>query len=447
MMKNKILLLLSLTLLISSCSGETTKPEPDKDDDQTQTPVEPDDKPITPDEPIEPPKEKTLFDELKDLKDAKVNYTLDVVDYGGDFRQVYYPNSYSITFDGESYTQNFVEDENGIFDLTTYSEERDSKVGFYYVDENNENIKSLYENLFYTFKDLTLDEKEYELTNDKLLLKDPYCADAIVLFNLCGYSTSNTYPGMQLTDVKEMYFTKSADGFFTFNMVFNELTSERGTTTCTVCNIGKSVQDEKVTSFLKEGKTGKFRLSVDDKMYTYLANLKNLRNYTIKVRGDYQNPAANYTYEAKYMSYAFYGTSSFEGQEDEGYIFEDKKIYRLLYDGISEQVVKGDHIPSYDGKDLYLDMLFSFATTKWNPYDFKATIENDQYVIYETDYLVSLAEMVNNTFMLFQLQTATISYDETENEYHFIMNLYGGDKIHIDVVDINKTSIYNLIEK
>ena len=189
-----------------------------------------------------------VMDKLDLLKSSEVNYTLNVIDYGGDFTisfssRVYtYKDLYSGKMEG------YIEDDNGIYGFNI-SRDGVFSSDYYEVDNDGNNLHSLYDNL-YTFKDIDIDYEYIYDDEDRVYfsnLNNDYCK---ILFSLAGYSVDSTYEGMSYNDVESMYFTIDSNSNLQLAVAFNEKTSGRGTTIMTVENIGSTVQDQKIIEYI-----------------------------------------------------------------------------------------------------------------------------------------------------------------------------------------------------
>lgn len=391
-----------------------------------------------------------VMDKLDLLKNSEINYTLNVIDYGGDF---------SISFSSGVYTykdlysgkmEGYIEDDNGIYGFNI-SRDGVFSADYYEVDNDGNNLHSLYDNL-YTFKDVDIDYENIYDDEDRVYfsnLNNDYCK---VLFSLAGYSEDSTYEGMSYNDVESMYFTIDSNSNLQLAVVFNENTSGRGTTIMTVENIGTTVQDQKIIEYIGTNNGGKIRVGEGSSLFKYLGYLKNMRNFTLNVRSDYKTEGlTNYTMTSKYMKDAYYSYTNRKDEDDIGLIVSDGVVKNMLYNDVTNKITIGSVYTDNKGntfKDIY-NVVNSFIDLDWeNEKTFKAReIDGGKFVIEEknlnaySDFLSELFSIFNETVLRFQLLDYTFWYDENNKSYHFIADLVNDDKIYLDITDINKTTI------
>lgn len=385
-----------------------------------------------------------LISTLSTMK-AVTNYTLTIDDYDGEIVQYFNEKAWSFSFDKIDYTA-YIEDENGIFPL--YVDEEDGTVEKDYYELNGfyENIFGIYENITYSMSDLTLEDSLYTKSPNRLTLKSVESVDGINLFSLCGYDPTSTTANAQLSDVEEMYFEIDEDKKITGNIVFDN-TTNRGTTVIRFQNIGSTVQPEKIANFIKEDGHGIERVPSDDQLFTYLASLKNLRNFTLKVKSDYAAEYNNYEMTSKYMKNAYYSHTNRSGEADIGYYQDDDGVKILAIDSLNGETYIGQLVTDSQGNtfdDLYTDLLFSFADTYWD-YSFKATFaDNGKYRIDDQQYITDTGNMTAAYVFRFEIDYLLFDFDETNKEYDFDFVFTNNDHIYMTVCDIGTTQIGNL---
>ena len=189
-----------------------------------------------------------VMDKLDLLKSSEVNYTLNVIDYGGNFSLSFSSGVYTYKDLDSGKMEGYIEDNNGIYGFNI-SRDGVFSEDYYEVDNDGNNLHSLYDNL-YTFKDVDIDYENIYDEDDRVYfsnLNNDYCK---ILFSLAGYSVDSTYAGMSFNDVESMYFTIDSNSNLQLAVAFNESTSGRGTTIMTVENIGSTVQDQKIIEYI-----------------------------------------------------------------------------------------------------------------------------------------------------------------------------------------------------
>lgn len=392
-----------------------------------------------------------VMDKLDLLKSSEVNYTLNVNDdYGGDFTISFSSGVYTYKDLDSGKMEGYIEDDNGIYGFNI---PRDGvfSADYYEVDNDGNNLHSLYDNL-YTFKDVDIDYENIYDEDDRVYfsnLNNDYCK---ILFSLAGYSVDSTYVGMTYNDVESMYFTIDSNSNLQLAVAFNEKTSGRGTTIMTVENIGSTVQDQKIIEYIDSNNGGKIRVGEGSSLFKYLGYLKNMRNFTLNVRSDYKTEGKpNYTMTSKYMKDAYYSYTNRKDEDDMGLIVSDGVVKNMLYNDVTNKITVGSVYTDNKGnsfKDIY-NVVNSFIDLDWeNEKTFKAReIDGGKFVIEEknlnaySDFLSELFSIFNETILRFQLLDYTFWYDENNKSYHFIADLVNDDKIYLDITDINKTTI------
>ena len=346
--------------------------------------------------------------------------------------------------------EGYIEDNNGIYGFNI-SRDGVFSEDYYEVDNDGNNLHSLYDNL-YTFKDVDIDYENIYDEDDRVYfsnLNNDYCK---ILFSLAGYSVDSTYAGMSFNDVESMYFTIDSNSNLQLAVAFNESTSGRGTTIMTVENIGSTVQDQKIIEYIDTNNGGKVRVGEGSSLFKYLGYLKNMRNFTLNVRSDYKTEGlTNYTMTSKYMKDAYYSYTNRKDEDDIGLIVSDGVVKNMLYNDVTNKITVGSVYTDNKGnsfKDIY-NVVNSFIDLDWeDEKTFKAReIDGGKFVIEEknlnaySDFLSEFFSIFNETILRFQLLDYTFWYDENNKSYHFIADLVDDDKIYLDITDINKTTI------
>ena len=391
-----------------------------------------------------------VMDKLDLLKSSEVNYTLNVIDYGGNFSLSFSSGVYTYKDLDSGKMEGYIEDNNGIYGFNI-SRDGVFSEDYYEVDNDGNNLHSLYDNL-YTFKDVDIDYENIYDEDDRVYfsnLNNDYCK---ILFSLAGYSVDSTYAGMSFNDVESMYFTIDSNSNLQLAVAFNESTSGRGTTIMTVENIGSTVQDQKIIEYIDTNNGGKVRVGEGSSLFKYLGYLKNMRNFTLNVRSDYKTEGlTNYTMTSKYMKDAYYSYTNRKDEDDIGLIVSDGVVKNMLYNDVTNKITVGSVYTDNKGnsfKDIY-NVVNSFIDLDWeDEKTFKAReIDGGKFVIEEknlnaySDFLSEFFSIFNETILRFQLLDYTFWYDENNKSYHFIADLVDDDKIYLDITDINKTTI------
>lgn len=391
-----------------------------------------------------------VMDKLDLLKSSEVNYTLNVIDYGGDFSLAFSSGVYTYKELDSGKMEGYIEDDNGIYGFNI-SRDGVFSEDYYEVDNDGNNLHSLYDNL-YTFKDIDIDYENIYDEDDRVYfsnLNNDYCK---ILFSLAGYSVDSTYAGMSFNDVESMYFTIDSNSNLQLAVAFNESTSGRGTTIMIVENIGSTVQDQKIIEYIGTNNGGKVRVGEGSSLFKYLGYLKNMRNFTLNVRSDYKTEGlTNYTMTSKYMKDAYYSYTNRKDEDDIGLIVSDGVVKNMLYNDVTNKITVGSVYTDNKGnsfKDIY-NVVNSFIDLDWeDEKTFKAReIDGGKFVIEEknlnaySDFLSEFFSIFNETILRFQLLDYTFWYDENKKSYHFIADLVDDDKIFLDITDINKTTI------
>ena len=396
--------------------------------------------PIT--DPVETNGE-TIFNTLTYIKN-NTNYTLEISDYGAEFTQYFNTNAYSFQFSDQKNINGYIEDSKGIYKAYV-NYEGVLEVGYYLNDDYGNPLKGIYQNFTYAFSDLSLDNSLYSINENNVVLKDLEGEEALVYFYLFGYVDSEETPFSAITSIE---FNLDTNNNVVLSLTFDETLSSYGTSKMTIKNIESTTQPEIINNYINSNEGGKVRVDTSDKLYTYLANLKNLRNFTLQIESDYKEVINNYTMTNKYMKNAYYSVSSREGENDLGYIQTSEGVKELLVDAINNKTIIGDLISNRDGEvyqDLYNDVLFSFITTSWNPYSFEARVlDEDTYIIDDLDYIVETGNLTGAYAFSFEIDHLELTYNEVDNTYLFDFVFTNGDHIYMSVIDIGTTVIGDL---
>ena len=396
--------------------------------------------PIT--DPVETNGE-TIFNTLTYIKN-NTNYTLEISDYGAEFTQYFNTNAYSFQFSDQENINGYIEDSKGIYKAYV-NYEGELEVGYYLNDDYGNPLRGIYQNFTYAFSDLSLDNSLYSINENNVVLKDLEGEEALVYFYLFGYVDSEETPFSAITSIE---FNLDTNNNVVLSLTFDETLSSYGTSKMTIKNIESTTQPEIINNYINSNKGGKVRVDTSDKLYTYLANLKNLRNFTLQIESDYKEVINNYTMTNKYMKNAYYSVSSREGENDLGYIQTSEGVKELLVDAINNKTIVGDLISNSNGEvyqDLYNDVLFSFSTTSWNPYSFEARVlDEDTYIIDDHNYIVETGNLTGAYAFSFEIDHLELTYNEVDNTYLFDFVFTNGDHIYMSVIDIGTTVIGDL---
>lgn len=445
MKKTNLLFLLPALFLFTavSCSPNTSSENTDnlpQDSSNTDTPIasDTDDEKPGSSSTGDDASESEIRAKLLALKESP-NYTLEISDNYMSITQYFNPDAWSYSFDGAETYNAYIEDKEGVYELKI-DESGNVKPSYYLLNEYYENIFGIYDNITYSFSDFTFAEDLYDFKDGKLVLKDLTSEDAYAMIGLCGYEDT------KLGDITSIYFELKEDALSGYAVFSND----NGTAEVKVSNIGTTSQPEVIESFLKEGGKGITRVPTDDELFSYLASLKNLRNYTIEVKSDYSESYIydDYTLVSKYMKNAYYSHSSRSTEADVGYYQDEEGVKRLSIDTIKNTVNIGDLIQNSQGevvKDLYSEAIYSFADTYWD-YSFEAQYaEESKYRIDDYYYITDVANMTDAYTFRFTFNYIIFSYDEEKKEYNFDFVLtedYG--HIYMRVYDIGVTQIGDL---
>lgn len=440
-MKKIKIFLCSLSLVsclgLFGCSNNNNKPVTDNPSVGGQEDETPDNPQLT--------AEDKIFDTLKTLKKSP-DYTLEIKDNITTLMEYFNKNVWSYDFSNSYRYTAYIEDETGYFPIDVSKSTGEYTLDYYEVNEYGENLHDLYANLTYSFSDLTLNEMEYEFDDktNRLYLKDLSSEDSITLFSLLGYDPYSEEEGSSILDVNDIYF-EYVDDVLTLYIDFDNETSVYGTATCKITDIGSTKQPDIIEKLIESNTKGYERVKSNDVLFEYLANLKNLRNFTSEVRSDYNDSYTNYTLISKYMKNAYYSVSSRPSEGDLGYYQDEDGIVELLVDGVTGKTIIGkNHLQDqYDMplNDLYSDAIYSFASTTWD-YTFKARVKDDStYIIDDIDYISEIANMTDAYTLRLSFINVELSYDKNKNEYNFTFNMIENEKIYMKIYDINKTII------
>lgn len=438
---NKKFLLLALPCFLAACNPDGASSSSPSGSEVASTP--PTSTPST--TPMESVDLGTkAYQQLKQIKDS-ANYTIFIEDDDGDFTQYFNPEAWSYTFDGGATYDGYLEDENGLYPIEV-DEEGALANAYYELDAMYEPVRGIYDNITYSLADLSLSPLCYgDEEGEELILKGNLAnnADALVLFALAGYIPDDTFFGID--QVKAMSFGYDHDGNLSFTIDFLE-TSGRGPTVGHIESVGSTKQPTPIQTYIDNGGKGIERVPTDDPLFTYLASLKNLRNFTLEIRSDYAAAYNNYTLTSKYMANAYYSHSSRAEEKDIGYYEDEQGVHILGIDSLNGDTVIGDLVKDSQGNtfaDLYKEAIFSFADTYWD-YAFESQYADEGYRIDDYQYITDTAQMTDAYVFRFEISHLLFGYDEKTKEYHFDYVFTNGDHIYMDVTDIGTTQIGNL---
>ncbi len=378
------------------------------------------------------------------------NYTLNISDSDGDFDQYFLKDFYCFKFENQSYYTGYKEDENGIYKILANDDEVTS-VGYYDVDSyTGEATKGLYENVTYSLSDLTLLPKLYRNINGAYYIRDTESDEAKTWLYLCGFSDDGSVGGVTPSKVDEMCFYINDEKDIEFRIVFNK-SLEKDDTVITIRNVGETEEPRRFKEYFANGGTGKTYLPTNDDLYKYLGYLRNMYNYTLKVKSYYtgNNESNNFEVISKYTKNAYYSTSSRESENDIGYCIDNNIVKEMLLDGITGNAVIGSNVTDSDGKTYssITDVVYSLKDLYWNDYVFEASKNSEKnYTIENKSFIANIANLLDETFFRFEIPNLTfiVNGEGSEQTYQFIVNLYNGDYLTLDIFDINKTTIGNL---
>lgn len=386
-----------------------------------------------------------LIDEFS-LLTKKDNYTLEVEDYGGDFSQYFLKDAFYYEFldnktsNGNLVLNGYLKDENGVYSVNINSQDQIS-FGYYEYDEDNDKyFTDIYDGM-YSLKDLYLDESYFTFNQEENCyeIDSLDCDEARIIFSICGYDPDSTTSGMNISAVKTIRLTKNEDGYLQIQIEFKDT---RGTTKVSIVDVDKTKLYSRISEAILQGSQAKIRVSEDDVFYSYLAELKNLDNFTLNIESDYNyGNWTNYKTTTKYTSSAYYSSSNRQNENDLGYVLKDNKVYELYFDEISGKYLVGNLVTSTDGKTYSSldDVLYSFSSTSWNPNTFKARKLEDSYLIEETDYLVNVFYMLDETALKYMLKSLELK--KVDSSYQCVFNMTNDLKIKFTITDINNTKI------
>lgn len=393
-----------------------------------------------------------LLTTLKGMKKAQ-NYTANAKDDLGAMVQYFMPDFYAYMFEGVYSTTMFgyCEDDIGIYQINVnFNTGNVIKQGYYEVDNYGENLKNLYDNVAYSLKDLSFKESDYEMDGDKLYLKNLRSNDALVLYLMFGYQESDTTTGIYFSDVTEISFEYTADNSIEMALTFSASSAaEMGTSTMTFSDIGSTARPACYNDFYSAGNKGKIRVERDDELFTRLASLKNMRNYTVNIESHYnvtQYSDRNYTTQLKFDNDLYYSTSSRSTDGEIGFIVDDGVVKECLIDDDSKKLIIGNPYQDENGntKTSIFDAVHSFHDLDWDEYTIGAVDAGEnKWNIDDATIIEKFAYISNDTFLRYQWRSIDFTYDPTNLEYHFVCNLTDGESLNIDVVDVNSTVIAN----
>ena len=393
--------------------------------------------------------EKDLLSTLESMKENQ-NYTATATDDLGSMTQYFMSDFYAYKFDGVSSTTMFgyCEDDLGIYQINVnFNTGRVIKQGYYEVDNYGNKVKGLYDNVAYSLKDLSFNASDYEEKDDKLYIKNLRSDDALVLYFMFGYQESDVYSGIYFSNVEDIYFEFTETRDIEMSLVFNDA-SLMGTSTMVFSNIDSTKKPSCFDAFYEAGNKGKIRVETGDELFTHLASLKNMRNYTVNIESDYnvtEYGDRNYTTTLMFANDCYYSTSSRDTDSDLGFIVQDGVVKSCLIDAVSKKLIVGDAYLDEDGntKTNIFDTVYSFHDLDWNEYTIGAVDAGEnKWNIDDSDIITTFAYISNDTFLRYQWQSIDFTYDPVNLEYHFLCNLTDEESLTIDVVNVNKTVIY-----
>lgn len=395
--------------------------------------------------------EETI-DALETLEKAYLskNYTMNITDSDGNFDQYFLSDFYCFKFEGKTNYTGYKEDSNGIYKIIATDTEVTS-VGYYDVDSSTgDPIKGLYDNVTYSLSDLTLLPKLYRKINDAYYIRDTENDEAKTWLHICGFSDDGSVGGVTASGVGEMSFYINDEKELEFRVVFDQ-SLERDDTVIVFKNIGTTVEPTPFKSYFDNGGTGKTYLPSTDSLYTYLGYLRNMYNYTLKVKSYYtgNNESRNYEIVTKFTKNAYYSTSSRENESAIGYILDNNVVKNMLVDSVTGNTVIGDSVTDSDGKTYssITSFVYSLKDLYWNDYVFEAIKNSEKnYTIENKNFIAKIANLLDEIFFTFEIPNLTfvVNGEGSCQTYQFIANLYDGDKITLDICDINTTKIGNL---
>lgn len=393
--------------------------------------------------------EKDLLSSLQSMKENQ-NYTATANDDLGSMTQYFMSDFYAYKFDGVSSTTMFgyCEDDLGIYQINVnFNTGRVIKQGYYEVDQYGNKVKGLYDNVAYSLKDLSFNTSDYEEKDDKLYIKNLRSDDALVLYFMFGYQESDVYSNIYFSNVEDIYFEFTEARDIKMSLVFNA-SSLMNPSTMVFSDIDSTKKPSCYDAFYEAGNKGKIRVENGDKLFAHLASLKNMRNYTVNIESDYnvtEYGDRNYTTTLMFANDCYYSTSSRDTDSDLGFIVQDGVVKSCLIDAVSKKLIVGDTYLDGDGntKTNIFDTVYSFYDLDWNEYTIGAVDAGEnKWNIDDSGIITTFAYISNDTFLRYQWQSIDFTYDPVNLEYHFLCNLTDGESLTIDVVDVNKTVIY-----
>lgn len=436
-MPKKALFALSSILLLAGCSGGETPAEtssiPSSSDVSTSSSVD--------SSSSSSEAQEDLLEEFRALS-KKDNYSIYIQDYGGNFTEVFLPDAFYYKFDDETSFTGYLTDEGGVYSFNVSTSEVVS-FDYHVYDEYTDSIITDIYVAMYSLRDCTFLAENYEKQADgSYLVKDLSIQDAEALYMTCGFEVESSYTGMSLSDLDSMSLVRDEDGNPALAFAFGADTG-RGTTICSVFNVDTSVLHPLVQEALDSGMTSKTRIPENDEFFTYLANLKNMRNYTLEITSNYTDESwgGNFTTTTKYTEDSYYSVSSRSEDEDLGFTVVDGVVHTLSYNEITGTYITGGVYSSSSVSSFtsILDIVYSFADTSWNPKSFETRMVDGRYFIENEAYIRVLVQLVNDSYFAFMLQG---SYLEKEgDDYLFTLQFLQIGSLTMRVTDIGTTTI------
>lgn len=426
-MNKRTLIIISLPLFLAACGQKVESSESSPSSSSSSS--------VAPIEPIDP------LEAFQSLKNGKINYTIEVEDYGGNYHLYYMEDAFYVTYDDDAAYNGYLQDSQGVYPFNVTSAGK-TTFGYYYYDtDEDENLKKIYDGM-YSLADASFNASLYKHSEirNTYTLATVSSDEGIVLFDSIGYIDTSTVSGAGLSDVKAIKLT--ADDYNNPQIIvdFNDKTSSRGTTTATIKNIGTTTLDSTIANLIKDGTQAKQRVATTDQFFSWLNDLANINNFTLEVASKYiKDGYTNYTLTSKYTSVAYYSYTDRGDEEDLGYIFKDGSIYNLYLDDISGTYLTGTKVETDDTPTSLYSFVNSFADFPYYPASFEARKDGNKYIIEDEEYLLDAFGLIDET--LYRLQLSNVELAKEDYGYLFTFNLVDGQTIEMKVKDIGKTAI------